>query len=295
MKDRTHFRDLLEEGRLLEIPSVFDAMTTGLAEEAGFDGVFFGGGVTSNFNFGLPDMGIVSLTERLDHVRRSTAPFNISPIVDIDQGGGSRVAIRRTVAYAEAAGVHGLMVDDLLSNKEQGMLSIDDGAAVIRAVAEARTDPRTVIVAHTYAYFLEGIDSVVARADRYAAEGADLLMVVGAPESELMSVSSRTSATLAWTIDSNPTPELRKSLFDHNVRFALYYPHATVAAYHGVKTVFQQLKAGELPDVGNRHLAQRPLLDTIKFSEWEKFSAGEDGIDFKAVAGRLLSVAAEDA
>lgn len=296
MNHKIHLRDLLTQDRLLEIPSVYDAMSAALAQENGFDGAFFGGGVTSHFNFGIPDIGVVSLPERLDHVRRSMAEVEIPSIVDMDQCGGKRTSMLRMVRLAEQAGISGLMIDDLRETQSEGILPVDEAVEVYRAAAEARSDPRTLIIAMNYSYFVEDLDAGIERANRYAQAGADMVMIngimlKGSDISDLERAGSRVSIPMLWTIHGNPTPELKESFLKNNVKIAVYYPHATVAAYHAVSTVFKQIKAHEVPDIGDRNQLQRPFLDTIRQDKWEAF---EGTGEFKAVTGHLISAAEDD-
>ena len=58
-----------EQGHV-EIVCAYDCMTARLAERTGFDGVLIGAGATANHLYGLPDVGLVSLAEALENVRR---------------------------------------------------------------------------------------------------------------------------------------------------------------------------------------------------------------------------------
>jgi 2,3-dimethylmalate lyase len=89
----------------------------------------------------------------------------------------------RTVQMWEQAGVSGFHLEDQVTPKKCGhmnnkqVIPADDAVGKIRAAVAARRNPDTVIIARTDARAMEGVDSAIDRAKRFADAGADMLFV----------------------------------------------------------------------------------------------------------------------
>ena len=77
-------RKLLHQPGILAIPGVFDALGARLAEQSGFQAVLAGGYAVSAGLLGLPDLGLITLNEMLDTVRRMHAVVEIPIIAGVD-------------------------------------------------------------------------------------------------------------------------------------------------------------------------------------------------------------------
>ena len=84
------------------------------------------------------------------------AATEVPLIADCDTGYGNPINVMRTVREFEAAGVAGLLLEDQAEPKkcpamatEVELVSIEEGAATIRAAVAARIDPDLVIIART--------------------------------------------------------------------------------------------------------------------------------------------------
>ena len=114
---RARWHETMERQGHVEIVCAYDCMTSRLAERTGFDGVLIGAGATANHLHDLPDVGLVSLAEALENVRRIAAAVSIPVIADVDDGGPTPIHIRRTVEMAERAGAAGIMIEDVDSSQ----------------------------------------------------------------------------------------------------------------------------------------------------------------------------------
>jgi 2-methylisocitrate lyase-like PEP mutase family enzyme len=180
--------DLLHRPGIIRSLGAHDVFTARLIEAAGLETVFLGGFGTSASMLGLPDVGLLTLTEMGDTVRRMAQRVAIPVVADGDTGHGDLHNVMRTVREFERAGAAGILLEDQVSPKRCGhfpgkqVIPAEEMVLKLRAAQAARRDPRFVIVARTDARAVEGFDSAVARANRYGAAGADVCFVE-APES----------------------------------------------------------------------------------------------------------------
>ncbi len=182
-KPTTRLRELLARPRLLLAPGAWDPLSARVVEAAGFEAVYVTGSGVSVGHLGLPDIGLATMTEMVEQIRRITATIGIPVIADADTGYGNALNVRRTVREYEAAGVAALHLEDQEFPKRCGHLDgkrvipAETMVARIRAACEARRDADLVIIARTDARAVLGLDEAVRRADAYRAAGADVLFV----------------------------------------------------------------------------------------------------------------------
>jgi methylisocitrate lyase len=176
----TRFRDALKQPPLM-IPGVFNALTARLAERAGFRAAYQSGAALSASLAAMPDVGLVTQTEFAEQGRYLASAVSIPVISDADTGFGEALAVERTVALFEAAGLAGLHLEDQQMPKRCGHLSgksLVSGAEMVsklKAAVAARRDPSFVIIARTDARATEGMDAAIERARAYIEAGADMI------------------------------------------------------------------------------------------------------------------------
>ncbi|MGE5755550.1 MAG: methylisocitrate lyase [Planctomycetaceae bacterium] len=176
----TRLRRALAE-RPIMIPGAFNALAAKLAERLGFAAVYLSGGALSAGWAGLPDIGLLGLTEFTEQAAVLARATTLPVLCDADTGFGEAVHVERTVRLFEEAGAAGLHLEDQVLPKRCGHLTgkavVDVGMMVakVRAAVAARRDPDFVIVARTDARSVEGFDAAVARARAYRAAGADMI------------------------------------------------------------------------------------------------------------------------
>ncbi|MGH7143692.1 MAG: methylisocitrate lyase [Planctomycetota bacterium] len=173
-------RDRLARG-FLPLPGAFNAVTGMIAQQAGFEALYVSGSGTATGDFGLPDLGLTTLTEMAEAARRIASATGLPVLADADMGFGGPVHVARTVREFEAAGVAGIHIEDQSFPKRCGHL---DGkmlippeamAAKIEAAAAARRDDSFYLVARCDAKAVEGLDAMIARCTLYARAGADMI------------------------------------------------------------------------------------------------------------------------
>src|SRR5579864_8431633 len=164
----------------IQVPGVFNALVARMAERLGFRAVYLSGGALSAAA-GVPDVGLLTLTDFVDEARRIALATSLPLLSDADTGFGEALNVERTVRLFEAAGAAGLHLEDQQLPKRCGHLSgkslvtAEEMAAKIRAAAAARYDPDFVVIARTDARGVFGLDEVVRRARLYVEAGADAI------------------------------------------------------------------------------------------------------------------------
>src|SRR5262245_2263554 len=180
MSTARRLRELLAAPGIIRSLGAHDVFTARLIELAGLETVFLGGFGTSASLLGLPDVGLITLSEMADAVRRMAARVKIPVVADGDTGHGDLHNVVRTVREFEQAGAAGILLEDQVTPKRCGhfegkqIIPQADMVRKLRVALEARHDPDFVIIARTDARAVEGIDGAIARAKAYAAAGADI-------------------------------------------------------------------------------------------------------------------------
>ena len=173
------FRRLIKRNAII-LPGAYDALSALLIERAGFEAVYLSGAGLANAA-GLPDIGLLTLTEVVAQVGYITRAVRIPAIADADTGFGEGLHLARTVALFESAGTAGIQIEDQEFPKRCGhlpgksLIPAKEMAGKIKAAAGAREDPDFVIIARTDARGVTGFRDAVDRAKRYLDAGADLI------------------------------------------------------------------------------------------------------------------------
>jgi methylisocitrate lyase len=174
-------REAFAAERPLQLAGTINAYSALLAGQAGFRAIYLSGAGVANASFGLPDLGVTSLNDVCEDVRRITGASPLPLLVDADTGWGSAFNIARTVRELQRAGAAGLHLEDQVSAKRCGhrpgkaLVVAEEMCDRLRAAVDARSDADFVIVARTDAHAVEGQAAAVARALAYVAAGADMI------------------------------------------------------------------------------------------------------------------------
>lgn len=174
-------RNALAEERPLQVMGTINAYAALMAEQSGFRALYLSGAGVANASFGLPDLGLTTLTDVLEDVRRITAATRLPLLVDADTGWGHALMVGRTVREMIRAGAAGIHIEDQVAAKRCGhrpdkaLVSTTEMLDRIKAAVDARHEPSFVIMARTDAYGVEGLDAAIERGCRYREAGADML------------------------------------------------------------------------------------------------------------------------
>jgi len=193
-RQSTRLRELLRSGPTLFVPGCFNAMSARVLENADFPAIYMSGYGTSLSLTGLPDAGLVTLTEMVANARYIAAAVQVPVIADADNGYGNAINVIRTVREFIGAGIAGVHIEDQVAPKRCGhvagreVIARDEAVGKIRAAVAARdeSDPDFVLIARTDARGAHGgsLDEAIGRANAYLAAGADLAFVEGPTSAE---------------------------------------------------------------------------------------------------------------
>lgn len=179
----TSLRERLSDSRIVVAVGAHDGLTATLAERAGLEAVYQGGYAVAAHHHGLPDIGLVGLSDVAESLRRMTAVATVPVIVDADTGYGSEPGVRRSVQELERAGAAAVQIEDQVFPKRCGhmegkrVIPRDEMVLKVRAAVAARRDPETLIIARTDALQVNGLDDAIDRCNAYAQAGADVTFV----------------------------------------------------------------------------------------------------------------------
>jgi 2-methylisocitrate lyase-like PEP mutase family enzyme len=200
--------------KALTLPGAYDAMSARLIQAEGFSAVYITGAGLANSMLGVPDIGLVTVTELRDHVARIAETVDIPLVVDGDTGFGNAVNTYRTVRLLERAGASAIQLEDQVFPKKCGhfagkaVISADEMVQKIHAAVDARENEEMVIIARTDARSVSSLEEAFDRVELYREAGADVLFVE-APESieELRTIGARFDVPLiANMVEGGKTP-----------------------------------------------------------------------------------------
>lgn len=180
MSTPKRLRELISNG-CLAMPGVFNAATARMVERAGFDAVYISGAGLCNATAGVPDVGLLTLTEVAQLAGYVARAVKVPCIVDADTGFGGPENAARTVQEFERAGLAGCHIEDQEFPKRCGhlagktLVTIEEMNEKIAAAAAARRDTNFLLIARTDARAVESFDQAVERAKSYLAAGADAI------------------------------------------------------------------------------------------------------------------------
>jgi len=180
MSKSKRLRELIAKGAVL-LPGVPNAAIARQTERTGFDAVYISGAGMANATAGVPDIGLLTLTEVADLAGYIAKAVKIPAIVDADTGFGGAENVARTICELERTGLAGCHIEDQEFPKRCGHLvgksivDIEEMVGKIKAAIHARRDLDFMIIARTDARAVEGFDRAVERAGEYIAAGADAI------------------------------------------------------------------------------------------------------------------------
>ena len=175
-------RSLMNAGTVAA-PGAYTALVGRAVAQAGFDAVYVSGGATAN-TAGVPDVGLLTLTEVCRTIREISTAAGLPTIVDADTGYGEVEMVRRTVVEYERSGAAAMHIEDQVFPKRCGhldgktLISTQDMAEKIRAAAEAKTED-FILIARTDAKGIDGLDAAIDRGLAYRDAGADMIFPEG--------------------------------------------------------------------------------------------------------------------
>ena len=246
------FRKALAEEKPLQIVGATNAYHALLAEHSGFRAIYLSGAGVANASFGLPDLGMTSLNDVCEDVRRITSASDVPLLVDIDTGWGGAFNIARTVKDVIKSGAGACHIEDQVAQKRCGhrpnkaIVAQDEMVDRVKAAVDAKTDSDFVIMARTDAFHVEGLQSALDRAAACVAAGADAIFAEAMPDLESykkMVKVCKGVPVLANITEFGQTPYYTtKELADVGIEMVLYPLSAFRAANAAALKVFETLR-----------------------------------------------------
>lgn len=259
-------------------PGAYDTLSARLVEAAGFPAVYMTGFGTAASVLGRPDVGLLGMSEMVEHARRIVQAVGVPVIADADTGYGNPLNVIRTVQEYEAAGVAAIHIEDQVAPKKCGHM---EGKQVIpaaemveklRAAVEARHSPDFLIIARTDARAVEGMASALERGRRYREAGADVIFVE-APQSEdeIATVATAFPSVpllFNWAEGGKTPPVALPRLRELGYAIVIFPISTLLAATRAIREVLAQIREVGTPNpVMERLVPFQEFLDFIGLPE----------------------------
>ena len=176
-------RELLRQRKAVLLPGAANALAARVIEDIGFKAIYVTGAGVANTFLGVPDIGLLSVTELASHVSAMREAVALPLIIDADTGFGNAINVTRTIQMLERSGANAIQLEDQEFPKRcghffgKGVVSRAEMVQKIHAAVDARVDSDLVIVARTDAIAVNGFDDAMERAAAYIEAGADMIFV----------------------------------------------------------------------------------------------------------------------
>ncbi len=183
MHQAAQLRALLAKEEPVVSIGVYDCFSAKISEHAGFPVLSISGNALTASLLGLPDLGLITMTEVVNQARNIANSVEVPVLADADTGYGNVLNAMRAVREFEAAGIAGLSLEDQVFPKRSstigkpGIISIPEMVTKLKAACDARRSSDFVIIGRTDSRSVEGIDGAIERAIRYCEAGVDMVFV----------------------------------------------------------------------------------------------------------------------
>ncbi|MEC7913881.1 MAG: isocitrate lyase/PEP mutase family protein [Chloroflexota bacterium] len=276
---RNQFRQILTGNQCVHPGSVFDAISSRIAEDLGYQAGMFAGSIASAVVLGDPDHILITLTEFAEQARRICRASDLPIMVDADHGYGNALNVKRTVEELENAGVAALTIEDTVLPRQFGkskpeLIPIPEGIGKMKAALSGRKDQSLVIAGRTSAFQVTGTEDAIERAKAYESIGVDAIFFAGLttrPQLEAVKNSIEIPIMLGSTPkDINDNPYLSSM----GVKIALQGHLPFMAAVKATRDTMKALVEGNQPSEVSTAALDSELIDTVtkdqQFKDWFK-------------------------
>ncbi|CUS48071.1 MAG: methylisocitrate lyase PrpB [Idiomarinaceae bacterium HL-53] len=273
-------RQAIATEKPLQIVGTINAYTAMMAERVGHKALYLSGAGVANASFGLPDLGMTSLNDVCEDIRRITGATDLPLLVDADTGWGGAFNIARTVKEMTRAGAAGFHIEDQVAQKRCGhrpnkeIVSQGEMVDRVKAAVDARTDDQFLIMARTDALQQEGLEAAIERAQACVAAGADAIFAeaVHTLEQYKAFTDALNVPVLANITEFGATPLFnREELAGVGVEMVLYPLSAFRAMNKAALNVYQNiLDKGDQKDVIDSMQTRMELYDFLNYHAFEE-------------------------
>lgn len=248
---RLIYKELINSGDCIVGVTAYDCLSARLIEQAGFSVTSIASYGTSVSRFGYPDVGLLTMTELVEHARRVADAVNIPVGADAENGFYRAEHIWRTVKEFETAGVSSIMIEDSLQGKHTKEVKlIEDAESMInkiKAACDARQDQAFMINARTDSYYaFQNVEETIERANRYLEAGADFITLAfgerdWTPEG-IGEIRHLIRGPVACTAITSVSIDRWKAA---RINLVSYWQIAVWAAYKGIRDVLSQFRINQ--------------------------------------------------
>ena len=269
----------MERGTVVA-PGAFNALVGRAVARAGFEACYISGGATANVA-GVPDIGLISLSEMCRTIREITQATGLPTIVDADTGYGEAESVARTVVEYERAGAAGLHLEDQVFPKRCGhlegktLVAIDHMVEKVAAAVSARLSDDFIIIARTDARSVTGMDDAINRANAYRQAGADMIFPEGLESEDEFAAFAADSPglLLANMTEFGKTPDISANRFAELGYQLVIYPLSVMRlAMKQVVAGLAELKnKGTLSDVLDQMQTRAELYELLNYTPSEQW------------------------
>lgn len=275
------FRAALAAHRPLPVVGVVNPYCALLAERAGHQAIYVGGGVMATHSHGLPDLGLTTMSEVLQDVRRITDACDLPLMVDVDTGFGGLFNIARVVKGLIKDGAAALHIEDQVVLKRCGhrpnkaLVSTAEMVDRIKACVDARTDESLFLVARTDSLANEGLQAAIDRAGAYMAAGADMVFAEACTSLDQYRAFVEAlgpQAVMANITEFSLTPAFTLGeLAQAGVAAALYPVSAARAMAAAASRVYEAiLSEGSVQPVLDQMQTRKELYEVLNYHAYER-------------------------
>lgn len=274
------FRKALADNKPLQIVGTINAYAAMMAERIGHQAIYLSGGGVANASYGLPDLGMTSLNDVLEDVRRITSASSLPLLVDIDTGWGGAFNITRTIQQMEKAGAAAVHIEDQVMQKRCGhrpnkeIVSKGEMVDRIKACVDARNDESFFIMARTDAFAQEGLEAAIERAQACVEAGADGIFAEAIKtEEHYRAFSKALDVPILANITEFGQTELwnREQLGEWGAAMVLYPLSAFRAMNKAAETVYKSLlEEGDQRKVVDIMQTRMELYDYLNYHSFEQ-------------------------
>jgi len=184
----TSFVSVMQVESPLQLVGVTNSYHALMAKTAGFKALYLSGSGVATASYGLPDLGMTTLDNVLEDVRRITSASELPLLVDVDTGWGGAFMIARMMKEMDRAGAAGVHIEDQIQAKRCGhrpgkqLVSTPEMCDRLKTAADAKEYDDFVLMARTDAIASEGVDAAIERSVAYVEAGADMIFAEAVTE-----------------------------------------------------------------------------------------------------------------
>ena len=272
-------RQALVEESPLQVVGTINAYSAMMAEKVGYRAIYLSGAGVANGSFGLPDLGMTSLNDVLEDVKRISGACNVPLLVDIDTGWGGAFNIARTIKDMTRSGAAGAHIEDQVAQKRCGhrpnkeIVSCEEMEDRIKAAVDAKLDQDFLLMARTDALAVSGLQEVIDRAGRFQEAGADAIFAEAMTELSMYEkvVQSVDVPVLANITEFGSTPLYTlEELGSVGVAMALYPLSAFRAMNQAALNVYSTLRSqGTQASLIDKMQSRNDLYEFLGYHEYE--------------------------